>query len=169
MKKISTTHMVRGEAGFTLLETIMAGAFLAVGLLALSAMQGISLARNVDANELTRVTNLTSEMIERMQFNRKNIDQYGGLNTTAGTPCPATMGTMTRGDCLQWKTLLEAPAARLKNVQGVVTVRAEGPGNPNPLNERRVTVQVTWLGSVKSGSTTQRIRTVTLETIIAPE
>ena len=66
MKMISTTHMVRGEAGFTLLETIMAGAFLAVGLLALSAMQGISLARNVDANELTRVTNLASEMIERM-------------------------------------------------------------------------------------------------------
>jgi type IV pilus assembly protein PilV len=156
------------EAGFTLLETLMAAAFVAVGLLALSAMQGISLARNVDASELTRVTNLASDIIERMQFNRQNVDQYNGVNTKASTPCPATMGIMARGDCLQWEAMLEAPAAKLSGVQGTVTVTAEGPTSP-ALNQRRVTVRVSWTGSMKSGATLLRSRSVTLETVIAPE
>ena len=156
------------QAGFMILETLMAAAFVSVGLLALSAMQGISLARNVDASELTRVTNLTSDIIERIVFNRQNIDQYNGLNTTASTPCPTSMATMARGDCLQWKAILESSAARLTGVQGRVIVTSEGPTSP-ALNQRRVTVTVAWTGSVKSGSTVQRPRSVTMETVIAPE
>ena len=38
---------------------------LAIGLLALAGMQGISLTKNVDANELTLVTNLAADMMER--------------------------------------------------------------------------------------------------------
>lgn len=156
------------ESGFTLLEALLASAFLSIGLLALSAMQGISLARNVDASELTRVTNLASDIIERIQFNRKNVNDYSGLDTKAGTPCPTSMGLMARGDCLQWKALLEDPAARLETVKGIVSVTAEGPTSP-ALNQRRVTVTVSWMGSMKSGSTVKRSRSVTMETVIAPE
>ena len=156
------------QAGFTILETLMAAVFVSIGLLALSAMQGISLARNVDAGELTRVTNLTSDIIERIRFNRQSIDQYNGVNTTASTPCPTSMGTMARGDCLQWKAMLESSAARLTSVQGRVTVTSEGPTSP-ALNQRRVTVTVAWTGSIKSGSTLRRTRSVTMETVIAPE
>jgi type IV pilus assembly protein PilV len=155
------------ESGFTLLESLLASVFLSVSLLALSAMQGVSLARNVDASELTRVTNLASDIIERIQFNRKNVNDYIGLDTKAGTPCPATMGLMARGDCLQWKAMLEEPAARLDTAKGTVSVTAEGPISP-ALNQRRVTVTVSWNGS-NSGSTVKRSRSITLETVIAPE
>jgi len=159
---------VADQSGFTLVDGLLASVLVGVGLLALAAMQGISLARNVDANELTRVTNLTSDIIERIQFNRQNVTEYNGVNTTATTPCPSSMGTMARGDCLQWKSMLEASEAKLASVQGTVSVTAEGPTSP-ALNQQRVTVTVSWMGSVNSGSTTKRSRRVTLETVIAPE
>lgn len=153
------------ESGFTLLEGLLASVILGMGLLALSAMQGISLTRNVDASELTRVTNLASDIIERIQFNRRNVSEYNGLDTRAGTPCPATLGLMARGDCLQWKAMLEDPLARLDTAKGIVSVTAEGPTSP-ALNQRRVTVTVSWMGT---GSTVKRSRSITLETVIAPE
>ena len=39
-------------------------------------MQGISLGKNVDANELTLATNLAADMVERIQFNRRNAIIY---------------------------------------------------------------------------------------------
>ncbi|MCS6316683.1 MAG: type IV pilus modification protein PilV, partial [Nitrospira sp.] len=64
------------QYGFTLIEGLVATAILGVGVLALAGMQAIALARNVDANELTRVTNLASDMTERIQYNRQNVDAY---------------------------------------------------------------------------------------------
>lgn len=150
------------------MEGLIAMALFAVGALALASMQVISMGGNVDANELTRVTHLASDMIERMQFNRQNVNDYAGINTTAETPCPSTMPMMARGDCLQWKALLEDVNARLTNVQGAVTVTATGPTSP-PLNQRQVTVAVTWLGSTNGDTSIKRSKTVTMQTIIAPE
>ena len=50
-----------GQAGFTLLEGMIAAALLAVGLLGLAGMQGISLGRNVDAHDMARVTNINAD------------------------------------------------------------------------------------------------------------
>jgi len=44
----------RGEGGFSLIEGMLAAVILATGLLGLASMQGVSLSRNVDANEMTR-------------------------------------------------------------------------------------------------------------------
>ena len=48
----------RDEQGFSLLEGMLAAVLLGTGLLAMSAMQGIAFVKNVDSNELTRITNL---------------------------------------------------------------------------------------------------------------
>jgi len=156
------------QSGFTLIESLVAMALFAGGALVLASMQAISMGKNVDANELTRVTNVASDMIERMQFNRQNVNDYATINTIAGTPCPSTMPMTARGDCLQWKALLEDVNARLTNVQGTVTVTATGPTSP-PLNQRQVTVSVTWLGSINGASSIKRSKTVTVQTIVAPE
>ena len=156
------------QDGFTLLEGMIAAVIMGIGLLALSGMQTISLSKNVDANETTRVTNLASDMIERIQFNRQSVDDYNSLNTTATTPCPAAMPYMARGDCLQWKSLLEDPKFRLTNVQGTVAVQTTGPTSP-ALRERLVTVSVTWLGSINTDTSVKRTRTVTVQTVVAPE
>lgn len=159
-----------GQDGFTLIEGMIAGVVLAVGLLAIAGMQSMSLGRNVDANEVTRVTNLAADMMERIQFNRGRAAAYNGIDTlNAGTQPPATE-PMARGDYTQWQTMLNNSG--LTTVQGLVTVTALDPNpalNPITLNRSQVTVTINWLGSVKGETSVRRNKTMTLVTIVAPE
>jgi type IV pilus assembly protein PilV len=171
-KTQSQISVSMSEGGFTLLEGMLAAVFLGMGLLALTGMQSISLTRNVDANELTQVTAVASEMVERIQFNRKNVTFYNNMNTTSGgtgnctTIIVPTVQPMASGDCVQWRSALMA--TNLSGIAGTIAVQAMGPTTP-PLNQSRVTVTVTWLGSRKTDVTVQRNKTVTLQTIVAPE
>jgi len=159
------------QSGFTLVEGMIAAAILAVGVLGVAGMQGISLTRNVDSTELTRATNLAAEMIERIQYNRKNIAQYA-IDTTSATPCPQSAVTqaMAKGDCDQWVALLNNPqASGLVNVRGVITVPAVPVGAlATLLNQYPVTVTVSWTGA--AGETkVARAKQVVLTTTISPE
>jgi type IV pilus assembly protein PilV len=162
---------INRQSGFTLIEGMVAAAILSVGVLALADMQGIALTRNVDSTELTRATNLAAEMIERIQYNRKNIAQYG-IDTSNATPCPQSAATqaMAKGDCDQWVALLSNPqASGLVNVRGVITVPATLVGAlATLLNQYPVTVTVSWTGA--AGETkTARPKQVVLTTTISPE
>ena len=163
----------RCEAGFTLVETMVASAILTVGLLALAGMQGMALTRNVDSTELTRATQLAAEMIERIQNNRANVTQYA-IDSSNGTPCPQSMVTqpMAKGDCDQWVALLANPqASGLINVRGVISV----PLVPTPagtlgtlLNQYPLTVTISWTGA--AGATkVARPKQVVVSATIAPE
>lgn len=154
------------EAGFTLIEGMLAAVVLAIGLLALAGMQGMALGRNVDANELTMATNLAADMIERIQFNRRNAIVYANIDTRNSATMPAS-NVMAMGDYTQWKSRLESTqlqASSLANVQGIVAVTPIGPTNP-PLNQNQVAVQVLW----RSGTGPSRTKRVTLNSVIAPE
>lgn len=155
----------RNEKGFTLLEGMLASAILTVGLLALSGMQGIALVKNVDANELTRITTLASDMMERIQFNRRNAVAYNGIDTQSVTNCSgisAGAQPMASGDCLLWDSIVDG--TQFENVRGLVTVSAVKA--PTSLNQRDVTVTITWVGSSNSA---KRSRTLTLQRVVAPE
>ncbi len=157
------------EGGFSLLEGMLAAVILGTGLLALSGMQTIALVRNVDANELTRVTTLASDMMERIQYNRRNALNYNGIDTQNPANCNAidpTAQPMARGDCLQWDSLVDNFG--LENIRGQVVVDLN-PIQPLALNQRNVTVIITWLGSMKSDSSRKRTRSVTVRRIVAPE
>jgi type IV pilus assembly protein PilV len=159
------------QSGFTLVESMIAAAILSVGVLAVAGMQGIALTHNVDSTELTRATNLAAEMIERIQYNRKNIAQYG-IDTSNATPCPQNAGTqaMAKGDCDQWVALLSnRQASGLVNVRGVVTVPAAPVGTlATLLNQYPVTVTVSWTGA--AGDTKgARPKQVVLTTTVSPE
>ncbi len=159
----------KNQQGFTLIEGMLAAVFLGVGLLAMSGMQAVSLGRNVDANELTRVTNLAAEMMERIQYNRMNASQYNGIDTRASTPCSqdAVTQSMSRGDCLQWDALLDTQQG-FTDLQGLVTVSTASPAIPL-LNQSIVTIQMNWTGSVNNGSIVRRPKRVTLTGMVAPE
>ena len=171
----SGTHIqmsrINHQSGFTLIESMLAAAILAVGVLGVAGMQGISLTRNVDSTELTRATNLAAEMIERIQYNRKNIAQYA-IDTANATPCPQNAVTqpMAKGDCDQWVVLLSNPqASGLVSVRGVVTVPVLLVGPlATLLNQYPVTVTVSWTGA--AGETkVARPKQVVLTTTISPE
>jgi type IV pilus assembly protein PilV len=165
----------RGEGGFTLIEVMAAALVLAVGLLAIAAMQDIALSRNVDANELSLITNLTADMTERMRYNAVNLTAYNGIDTlNAGTRPPISQ-PMARGDYDQWSARLAASG--LQGVQGRVTVTASGPA---ALNQSTVAVQVTWTGRGNlgtggaagmgnTGGKLWRPRALILNTIIVPD
>jgi type IV pilus assembly protein PilV len=164
-------RMGSGQSGFTLIESMVAMAILATGLLALAAMQSISLTRNVDSTELTRATNLAADMMERVQNNRQNVGQYA-IDTSNGTPCPQSPVTqpMAKGDCDQWVQLLANPqASGLANVRGVIVVPATPAGTLNMLlNAYPVTVTISWTGA--AGETkVARPKQITLTTTVSPE
>jgi type IV pilus assembly protein PilV len=156
------------EQGFSLLEGMLAAVLLGTGLLAMSAMQGIAFVKNVDSSELTRITTLASDMMERIQFNRRNVISYNGINTQSATNCntiSATTQPQARGDCLLWDSLVDG--TQLQNVQGTVTV--SDIIAPTALAQRNVTVTISWVGSLKSDSTVKRARSLTINRVVAPE
>ncbi len=164
--------ILRTEAGFTLLEGMIATVILSVGVIAMTAMQGIALTRNVDSTELTQATNLASEILERIQYNRRNVTAYANMDTANPCVLPAIQ-LMAQGDCLQWRAMMTTQGASgisqasiLTGVRGVVTVTPVV--TTPPLNQSTVSVVVTWTGR-SMGATAATPRRVTLNTTIAPE
>jgi type IV pilus assembly protein PilV len=168
MPVIRNVMRYRNEQGFSLLEGMLAAVLLGTGLLAMSAMQGIAFVKNVDSNELTRITTLASDMMERIQFNRRNAFSYNGINTQNPANCNAISAAtqpQARGDCLLWDSLVDA--TQLQDVMGTVTV--SDIIVPTILAQRNVTVTISWTGSLKSDSTVKRARSLTINRVVAPE
>lgn len=167
--RVTTRASGSGHDGFTLIESMVAAVILTIGLLALTGMQSFSLRKNVDANNQTRVTNLTADMLERIQFNRRKVTNYHNINVSSSTTtCPTTAAdVMANGDCTQWRTLLLS--SNLQNIAGTVTLSPVPPAtDPLGLNRSTVTVLVTWT-ETSSGEVTAASKTVRLDTVIAPE
>ena len=116
---------------------MLSAVILGTGLLAMSGMQAIALVKNVDANELTRVTSVASDMMERIYFNRRNAVSYNGIDTKSVTNCSgisATAQPQAKGDCLLWQSVVVG--TQLENVQGLVSVDLN-PIEPTWLHSKR--------------------------------
>ena len=72
----------QSEKGFTLAEVMISAAILGVGVMGMAAMQGVSFSKNVDANDLSIVTNVAADMMERIQSNRRFAWAYNNIDTT---------------------------------------------------------------------------------------
>jgi len=169
------TNRVRREQGFTLIEAMLSSAILAVGLLGLAGMTTLSFTRNSDSNEVMVATNLATEIVERMQFNRRNlVNGYNAINLTSANAALCTQNAVTqpvaRGDCLQWQARLFASG--LVGVQAQVAVTAVGPVG---LNQNNIAVTVIWVGSSQntiaggSANWVPGTKRVMVNAMIAPE
>src|SRR3989442_11047438 len=58
----------REERGFSLIEVLLAMVFLAIGLLAIAAMQDVAMGANMKAKRMSFATNLVTELIERIRY-----------------------------------------------------------------------------------------------------
>jgi type IV pilus assembly protein PilV len=164
-----------GCQGFTLLEAMVSGAILIVGVLTLTGMQAASLTRNVDSSELTLATNLAADMIDRVHFtgdkNNSSITAlYGGIMTSNATTCNVITQQEIKGDCTQWQALLNNSG--LLGVQGVVTVAPFGTLQanlpPGANQASLVTVQVNWTGYRNIKNAVSRVKAVALTTVVDP-
>ncbi len=173
--------MKRNEKGFTLIEVLVSATVLGVGVMGMAAMQGISFSKNVDASDLSIVTNIASDMVERIQSNRRYAWAYNNLQTVGagnclagGMPAPppappfpakplSTVVTRgVQGDCVQWRGLLLA--SNLLNAQGTVQVTPILPLTADAA-AMQVTVQLQWNDRGQG----QRLRTISFQTQIVPE
>lgn len=167
----------RNDQGFTMMEVLVSATVLAIGVMGMAAMQGVAFTKNVDASDLSVVTNIAADMMERIQSNRQYAWTYNNLQTLGAGNCaalpPAPPAGVTRstpvgiiqevqGDCTQWRTLVLA--SNLNNIQGLVTVTNAFPANPQ-MNARQVVVQLTW----NDRGPGQRPRTVSFQSTVVPE
>jgi type IV pilus assembly protein PilV len=165
------------DKGFTLVEVLVSAAILGVGVMGMAAMQGMSLSKNVDANDLSVVTNVAADMMERIQNNRRYAWAYNNLDTTGagnclagGLPAPPPLGippitkpqvTQTvQGDCTQWRARILG--SNLVNGVGLVTATPVAPAGSGAM---QVIVRLNW----NDRGPGQRARTVAFQTLVIPE
>jgi type IV pilus assembly protein PilV len=157
-----------GQAGFTLIEGMIASVILVVGLLALAGMQGIALSKNMDSNELAQATTLNAALMERIKFNRGRALAYHNIDTGNAVTQPPSTEPMARGDYTQWQTLLTT--SKMSNARGQVSVTRLDPNpalNPTTLNQFLVTVRINWNATGAGGIA--RNRTLMFAAVLAPE
>jgi type IV pilus assembly protein PilV len=157
------------QQGFTLLEAMIAAGVLSVGLLGLAGLSGMSLGKNVDANDMSRVTNIAADMAERIQNNRQRVLDYHNTNTSVACAQSASTQRMALGDCTQWQTLLANSG--LTGATGLVTATRLDPdptANPVTMNRFLVTVTVNWQ-TRQTDVSTARTKTAIFTTVVAPE
>jgi type IV pilus assembly protein PilV len=119
---------------------------------------------------MTRVSNLAADMVERIQFNRRNVTAYHNINVSSSTTtCPTTaLNVMANGDCTQWRTLLLGSG--LSNITGTVTLNPAPPAvDALGLTRSTVTVRLDWLSNSNVGASSLMAKTITLVTVVAPE
>ncbi|MDD5214904.1 MAG: type IV pilus modification protein PilV [Methylococcales bacterium] len=95
--------------GFTLIEVLISMVILAIGLLGLAAMQGISLRDNQDAYNYQQATLLAYEMQDRIKGNSDanwTTVTIGTGDCTQAAPCDSQ--TMANNDYGYWKRSVEA-------------------------------------------------------------
>jgi type IV pilus assembly protein PilV len=161
--------LAAAQRGFTLLEAMIAAGVLSVGLLGLAGLSGMSLGKNVDANDMSRVTNIAADMAERIQNNRQRVMDYHNTNTSVACAQSANTQRMALGDCTQWQTLVANSG--LTSATGLVTVAQLDPAptaNPVTMNRFLVTVTVSWQ-TRQTDVSTVRTKTAMFTTMVAPE
>ena len=121
------------NAGFGLIENLVAVCVVSVGLLALLQLHLAALRVNRAALHVGQAVTLSADLAERLRANRDPADAYD-----CGGRCSAGVGgnAVAIADLQAW---LAAIAARLPEGDGAVTYRAGSTGEP-----ARYLVTVSW-------------------------
>lgn len=102
------------QKGFGLLEVLITVVILAIGLLGLAALQGVSLKNNTSAYHRSQANILVSDIVDRMRANSNLITNYrsGFMAPTIAVrqaPCLAagcSAAQMAQHDLYEWNALI---------------------------------------------------------------
>ncbi len=177
-----------------MIEVMVALVILAIGLLGIAAMQGVAVSRNVDARQLSAVTNLADEMLERIRFNAASVTQYNGVQTcpawTSETVCSTAAPNYgltnpptaepALGDVRQWKNRLEATVPGSSTLRALTRVNGQIQVCPpasctnsaqlSAMGSNEVQITITWVG-IRKGETVMAgglIHRMVLTSIVRP-
>jgi type IV pilus assembly protein PilV len=138
------------QAGFTMVEVLVALVVLAIGLLGIAGLLLKSLQSGRTATYRTQAINLAADLADRIRMNRTATNGYATLFGDVEVEVPACDGTggctdaeLAATDLSRWKATL---AQVLPNGQGQVVVTPPlGTGEPN---NYVITVQWTEVGEL---------------------
>ena len=132
--------------GSALLEALFAILIFSVGVLALVAMQAVSIKNSIDAKYRSDASYLANQIIAQMWVDRVNLDNYA--HYTTGALCTFTGAASASANVTGWMTqvagllpgtaanktqiLVTTPDANSKQVQ--VTLCWQGPQEPSAHN-----------------------------------
>lgn len=85
---MKTTATRRSQQGAVLLEALFAILLFSIGVLALVALQAVSVKNSIDAKYRTDASYLANQIVARMWTDRSNIDRYSHYPT--GSLCAFT-------------------------------------------------------------------------------
>lgn len=132
--------MVRRNAGFTMIEILIAVLVLGIGLLGVAGLQSVALGMNHGSYVRSQASVLAGDIADRMRANQRAVenggyDMGGGATASQVSNCETTTGCntaeMANHDLFEWDRLL---GSTLPNGDGVVCIDgtpADGaPGGP---------------------------------------
>lgn len=91
------------QYGFSLIEVLVTILILMVGLLGLAGLQGKALTAQLEAYQRSQALVLIKDMENRLNANRKNIDDYVTASALGvGAACPAAGVSIASKDLSEW-------------------------------------------------------------------
>jgi type IV pilus assembly protein PilV len=143
-----TAHSPRRTRGVTMLEVLVAIFILTIGLLGTASMQSQMQATQVEAYQRAQAIVLLQDMVDRVNANRKNVDDYVTTSPvgTSSQDCSALTAVADKDKC-DWNNALFG-AAELQGTQTLgAMIGARGCiTNPVTSMPREVVVAVAWQG-----------------------
>lgn len=95
---------LRGCRGFSLIEVLVTVLVLAVGLLGVAGLQGVSVRNNHSAYLRTQATHLAYEIVDAMRANR-DVALAGGY-ALAWSTAPSSSDVIAQADLVAWRNRL---------------------------------------------------------------
>jgi type IV pilus assembly protein PilV len=144
----SNPPSLRRMRGVTMLEVLVAIFILTIGLLGTAGMQSQMQATQVEAYQRAQAIVLLQDMVDRVNANRKNVDDYvtGSPVGTSSQDCSALTAVADKDKC-DWNNALFG-AAEIRGTQtlGAMTGARGCITNPVTSMPREVVVAVAWQG-----------------------
>lgn len=124
LNQVRTSHGAAdpAQAGFTMVEVLVAVLVLSIGLIGLASLQGVSLQFNNSAYLRSQATNLAYDMADRVRANRQVALTTAAYNLAPADAAPIP-GDLASADLAEWRNALQT---MLPAGTGGVTVGAGG-------------------------------------------
>lgn len=140
----------RNELGTSLIEVLVTIVILAIGLLALAALQMRLQANEMESYQRANALTLLDDMRARIEANRPSAASYvtgAGSPLGTGMTCPTDVSTRQKSDASQWCQALQGAAEKLSttnNVGAMIGAR----GCVEQLSAGSYMVTIAWQGLI---------------------